>query len=46
MIVNGKRISSEKEAIDVAKYSFMKLGNEFKKTVASSQKNENLDSEY
>jgi len=46
VIVNGKRISSEKEAIDVAKYSFMKLGNEFKKTVASSQKNENLDSEY
>ncbi|MGH1519603.1 hypothetical protein [Chryseobacterium sp. JK1] len=44
--VNGKRISSEKEAIDVAKYSFMKLGNEFKKTVASSQKNENIDSEY
>lgn len=46
VIVNGKRISSEKEAIDVAKYSFMKLGTEFKKTVASSQKNENLDSEY
>ncbi|MEJ5050724.1 hypothetical protein WH221_12885 [Chryseobacterium culicis] len=46
VIVNGKRISSEKEAIDVAKYSFMKLGSEFKKTVASSQKNENLDSEY
>jgi len=46
VIVNGKKISSEKEAIDVAKYSFMKLGNEFKKTVASSQKNENLDSEY
>ncbi|WP_426476228.1 hypothetical protein ACP3T3_12725 [Chryseobacterium sp. CBSDS_008] len=46
VIVNGKRISSEKEAIDVAKYSFMKLGNEFKKTVASSQKNENLESEY
>ncbi|MFZ4931939.1 hypothetical protein [Chryseobacterium sp. Mn2064] len=44
--VNGKRISSEKEAIDVAKYSFMKLGNEFKKSVASSQKNENIDSEY
>ncbi|TZG00305.1 hypothetical protein FW781_10415 (plasmid) [Chryseobacterium panacisoli] len=46
VIVNGKRISSEKEAIDVARYSFMKLGTEFKKTVASSQKNENLDSEY
>ena len=46
VIVNGKRISSEKEAIDVAKYSFMKLGSELKKTVASSQKNENLDSEY
>ncbi|MDW9379723.1 hypothetical protein [Chryseobacterium sp. JV558] len=46
VIVNGKRISSEKEAIDVAKYSFMKLGTEFKKTVASSQKNENIDSEY
>lgn len=46
VIVNGKRITSEKEAIDVAKYSFMKLGSEFKKTVASSQKNENLDSEY
>ncbi len=46
VIVNGKRISSEKEAIDVTRYSFMKLGNEFKKTVASSQKNENLDSEY
>ncbi|PWN58864.1 hypothetical protein [Chryseobacterium viscerum] len=46
VIVNGKRISSEKEAIDVTRYSFIKLGNEFKKTVASSQKNENLDSEY
>ncbi|WP_288376732.1 hypothetical protein [Chryseobacterium culicis] len=46
VIVNGKRISSEKEALDVTRYSFMKLGNEFKKTVASSQKNENLDSEY
>ncbi|OCA70983.1 hypothetical protein BBI01_13745 [Chryseobacterium artocarpi] len=46
VIVNGKRISSEKEAIDVTKYSFMKLGNEFKKTVASSQRNENLDNEY
>ncbi|WP_126652569.1 hypothetical protein [Chryseobacterium aureum] len=46
VIVNGKRISSEKEAIDVTRYSFMKLGSEFKKTVASSQKNENLDSEY
>lgn len=46
VIVNGKRISSEKEAIDVAKYSFMKLGSEFKKTVASSQTNENLDNEY
>lgn len=46
VIVNGKRISSEKEAIDVARYSFMKLGSELKKTVASSQKNENLDSEY
>ncbi|HAT92508.1 hypothetical protein V2E39_07635 [Chryseobacterium arthrosphaerae] len=46
VIVNGKRISSEKEAIDVTKYSFMKLGSEFKKTVASSQKNENFDSEY
>lgn len=46
VIVNGKRISSEKEAIDVTKYSFMKLGSEFKKTVASSQRNENIDSEY
>lgn len=46
VIVNGKRISSEKEAIDVAKYSFMKLGNEFKKTVATSQKNESIDNEY
>ncbi|WP_431610472.1 hypothetical protein [Chryseobacterium sp. 'Rf worker isolate 10'] len=46
VIVNGKRISSEKEALDVTRYSFMKLGSEFKKTVASSQKNENLDSEY
>jgi len=46
VIVNGKRITSEEEAIDVAKYSFMKLGNEFKKTVASSQKNENFNSEY
>lgn len=46
VIVNGKRISSEKEAIDVTRYSFMKLGSEFKKTVASSQKNENLDNEY
>jgi hypothetical protein len=31
VIVNGKRISSEKEAIDVTRYSFMKLGSEFKK---------------
>ncbi|UKB80080.1 hypothetical protein [Chryseobacterium sp. MEBOG07] len=31
VIVNGKRISSEKEAIDVTRYSFIKLGNEFKK---------------
>lgn len=46
VIVNGKRISSEKEAIDVTTYSFMKLGNEFKKTVASSQRNENIDNEY
>ncbi|MDR6922240.1 MULTISPECIES: hypothetical protein [Chryseobacterium] len=46
VIVNGKRITSEKEAIDVAKYSFMKLGNEFKKTVATSQKNESIDNEY
>lgn len=46
VIVNGRRISSEKEAIDVAKYSFMKLGNEFKRTVATSQKNESFDSEY
>lgn len=46
VIVNGKRITSEKEAIDVAKYSFMKLGNEFKKTVATSQKNESFDDEY
>ena len=30
VIVNGKRISSEKEAPDVTRYSFMKLGNEFK----------------
>ncbi|MEY8761111.1 hypothetical protein [Chryseobacterium tongliaoense] len=46
VIVNGKRITSEKEAIDVATYSFMKMGSEFKKSVASSQKNENLNNEY
>lgn len=46
VIVNGKRISSEKEALDVTRYSFMKLGTEFKKTVASSQKNDNIDIEY
>ncbi|WP_294302259.1 hypothetical protein [uncultured Chryseobacterium sp.] len=46
VIVNGKKITSEKEAIDVATYSFMKIGNEFKKTVASSQNNENLTNEY
>lgn len=46
VIVNGKRITSEKEAIDVATYSFMKMRSEFKKTVASSQKNENLNNEY
>lgn len=46
VIVNGKKITSEKEAIDVATYSFMKMGNEFKKTVASSQKNENYTNDY
>jgi hypothetical protein len=46
VIVNGRRITSEKEAIDVATYSFMKMGNEFKKTVASSQKNESFNNEY
>jgi hypothetical protein len=46
VIVNGKRITSEKEAIDVATYSFMKMGSEFKKTVASSQKSENFNNEY
>ncbi|MCW3160354.1 hypothetical protein [Chryseobacterium oryctis] len=46
VIVNGKKITNEKEAIDVATYSFMKMGNEFKKTVASSQKNESFNNEY
>ncbi|MFC3159651.1 hypothetical protein [Chryseobacterium arachidis] len=46
VIVNGKRITNEKEAIDVATYSLMKMGSEFKKTVASAQKNENFDNEY
>jgi hypothetical protein len=46
VIVNGKKITNEKEAIDVATYSLMKMGSEFKKTVASAQKNENFDNEY
>ncbi|HCR75934.1 MAG TPA: hypothetical protein DIW37_05920 [Chryseobacterium sp.] len=46
VIVNGKRITSEKEAIDVATYSFMKMSSEFKKTVASSQKSEKFNNEY
>lgn len=46
VIVNGKRITSEKEAIDVATYSLMKIGREFKKTVASSQEKESFTNEY
>lgn len=46
VIVNGKRITNEEEAIDVTTFSFMKMGKEFKKTVASSQKNENFTTEY
>lgn len=46
VIVNGKRITNEKEAIDVATFSFMKMGNEFKKTVVSSQQNESFTNEY
>lgn len=46
VIVNGKRITNEKEAIDITTFSFMKMGKEFKKTVASSQKNEDFTTEY
>lgn len=46
VIVNGKRITNEEEAIDVTTFSFMKMGKEFKKTVASSQKNEDFTTEY
>jgi hypothetical protein len=45
VIVNGKKIASEKEAIDITTFSLMKMGNEFKKTVASFNKNENFNEE-
>jgi len=46
VIVNGKRITSEKEALDVTTYSFMKMGREFNKTVASSLKNDGFTNDY
>ena len=46
VIVNGKKISNEQEAVDVTKFSMMILGTKFKKTVAASQKNENYNSDY
>lgn len=45
VIVNGKKIASEKEAIDITTFSLIKMGNEFKKTVASFNKNENFNEE-
>lgn len=46
VIVNGKKISNEQEAVDITKFSMMILGTKFKKTVATSQKNENYNSDY
>ena len=45
VIVNGKRITNEKEALDVATFSFLKMGSEFKKAVASFNKTENFNEE-
>lgn len=46
VIVNGRKISSEKEALDVTTFSLMKMGKEFRKTVASFNKDEGFTEEY
>ncbi|MBD8083694.1 hypothetical protein IC610_14835 [Chryseobacterium sp. GCR10] len=46
VIVNGRKISSEKEAMDVTTFSLMKMGKEFRKTVASFNKDEGFTEEY
>lgn len=46
VVVNGKKITNEKEAVDVAKYSLMILRDRFRNTVATSQNNQNEDNDY
>ncbi|WP_312078830.1 hypothetical protein [Chryseobacterium sp.] len=46
VIVNGKKITNKQEALDVTTFSFMKMGREFNKTVASSHKNDDYTTEY
>ena len=43
VIINGHKIESEKEAIDVTKYSFHILSEKVSQTVASTEKNINTD---
>lgn len=46
VIVNGKKITNEKEALEVTQYSLMRLGNKYQKSVASAHKNENYNDDY
>lgn len=46
VIVNGKKISNKQEAMDVTTFSFLKMGREFNKTVATSQKNDDYNTDY
>ena len=46
VIVNGKKITNEQEAIDVTQYSLIVLKEKFKKTMATSQNNENINNDY
>lgn len=46
VIVNGKRITNEEEALEVTQYSLMRLGNKYQKSVASAHKNENYNDDY
>lgn len=45
VIVNGKKITNEKEAIDIATFSFLKMRSEFRKTVASFNNEESFNEE-